>query len=64
VSNVNENTVAARAGLQAGDVIVDSGAKSLNKLADLIDALDSASGSPLEITVARRRERLKITFRR
>jgi S1-C subfamily serine protease len=64
VSNVNENTVAARAGLQAGDVIVESGAKSINKLADLIDALDSAGGSPLEITVARRRERMKITFRR
>jgi len=64
VSNVNENTVAARAGLQAGDVIVESGAKSINKLADLIGALDSAGGSPLEITVARRRERLKITFRR
>jgi hypothetical protein len=64
VSNVNENTVAARAGLQPGDVIVESGAKSINKLADLIDALDSAGGSPLEITVVRRRERLKITFRR
>src|SRR5262247_694418 len=64
VSNVNENTVAARAGLQAGDVIVESGAKSINRLADLIDALDSAGGSPLEITVARRRERLKINFRR
>jgi S1-C subfamily serine protease len=64
VSNVNENTVAARAGLQAGDVIVESGAKSINKLSDLIDALDSAGGSPLEITVARRRERLKITFKR
>jgi S1-C subfamily serine protease len=64
VSNVNENTVAARAGLQAGDVIVESGAKSINRLADLIDALDSAAGSPLEITVARRRERMKITFRR
>jgi len=64
VSNVNENTVAARAGLKAGDVIVESSAKSINKLADLIDALDSAGGSPLEITVARSRERLKITFRR
>jgi S1-C subfamily serine protease len=64
VSNVNENTVAARAALQAGDVILESGAKSINKLADLIDALDSAGGSPLEFTVARNRERLKITFRR
>jgi S1-C subfamily serine protease len=64
VSNVNENTVAARSGLQAGDVIVEAGAKSINKLADLIDALDSAGGSPLEITVARRGERLKIAFKR
>jgi S1-C subfamily serine protease len=64
VSNVNENAAAARAGLQAGDVIVEAGAKSINGLADLIDALDSTGGSPLEITVARRRERLKITFKR
>jgi S1-C subfamily serine protease len=64
VSNVNEGAVAARSGLQAGDVIVDAGARPINKLADLIDALDSASGSPLEITVARRGERVKITFQR
>jgi S1-C subfamily serine protease len=64
VSNVNENTVAARSGLQTGDAIVEAGAKSINRIADLIDALDSAGGSPLEITVARRRERLKIIFRR
>ena len=64
VSNVSENAAAARAGLQAGDVIVEAGAKSINRLADLIDALDSTGGSPLEITVARRRERLKITFKR
>jgi S1-C subfamily serine protease len=64
VSNVSENAAAARAGLQAGDVIVEAGSKSINRLADLIDALDSAGGSLLEITVARRRERLKITFKR
>jgi len=64
VSNVNENTVAARSGLKAGDVIVEAGAKQINRLADLIDALDSASGAPVEITVARRRELIKITFRR
>lgn len=64
VSNVNENTVAARSGLQAGDVIVEAGAKPINRLADLIDALDSAGAASFEITVARRRERVKITFRR
>src|SRR5262245_28164917 len=64
VSNVNENTVAARSGLMAGDVVVEAGAKQINRLADLIEALDSAGGSPVEITVARRRELIKITFRR
>jgi S1-C subfamily serine protease len=64
VSNVSENTVAARSGLQAGDVIVEAGAKPVNRLADLIDALDSAGGSAIEITVARRRERIKIIFQR
>ncbi|HEY7183087.1 MAG TPA: PDZ domain-containing protein [Blastocatellia bacterium] len=64
VSNVTEGAGAARSGLQAGDVIVEAGAKQINKLADLIDALDSASGSPIDITVARRGERLKITYQR
>ncbi len=64
VSNVNENTVAARSGLQAGDVIVEAGAKPINRLADLIDALDDNAAAPIEITVARRRERIKITFQR
>jgi S1-C subfamily serine protease len=63
VSNVNDNTVAARSGLQAGDVIIEAGAKRINRLADLIDALD-AGPAPIEITVARRRERIKITFTR
>ncbi|MBO0727166.1 MAG: PDZ domain-containing protein [Blastocatellia bacterium] len=64
VSNVTEGAGAARSGLQAGDVIVEAGAKPINRLADLIDALDSASGSPIEITLMRRGERLKITFQR
>jgi S1-C subfamily serine protease len=64
VSNVNEGAVAARSGLQAGDVIIAAGAKQINRLADLIDALDFASGSPIEITVARRHERVKIKFQR
>ena len=64
VSNVNENTVSARSGLQAGDVILKAGAKSINRLGELIDALDSTSGSSIEITIARSRERLKITFQR
>jgi S1-C subfamily serine protease len=64
VSNVNEGTLAARSGLLPGDVIINAGAKQINRLADLVDALDSANGSPIEITVARRHERVKITFQR
>jgi len=64
VSNVNEGAVAARSGLQAGDVIIDASGKQINRLADLIEALDSTSGSHIEITVARRRERVKIMFQR
>jgi S1-C subfamily serine protease len=64
VSNVNEGVPAARSGLQPGDVIINAGAKQINRLADLVDALDSANGSPIEITVARRHERVKITFQR
>jgi S1-C subfamily serine protease len=62
VSNVNENTVAARSGLQAGDVIVAAGAKPINRLANLIDALDDAGPAPIDITIARRREIIKIKF--
>jgi S1-C subfamily serine protease len=64
VSNVNEGAVAARSGLQAGDVIIAAGAKQINSINNLIDALDSTGGSPLEITVARRHERVKIRFQR
>jgi S1-C subfamily serine protease len=64
VSNVNEGAIAARSGLQAGDVIINAGAKQINRIADLLDALDSASVSPIEITVARLGKRVKITFQR
>ncbi|HEY6404139.1 MAG TPA: PDZ domain-containing protein [Blastocatellia bacterium] len=64
VSNMNEGTLAARSGLQPGDVIINAGAKQINRLADLVDALDSANGSPIEITVVRSHERVKITFQR
>ncbi len=64
VSNVSEGAVAARSGLKAGDVILEAAAKPVNRLSDLIDALDSAGGARVEITIARRSERMKITFQR
>jgi len=63
VSNVTENDKASRSGLQAGDVIVEVGGKSVTNLDNLIAALDAAGVGPFEITVSRRHERVKITFR-
>lgn len=60
VSNVTEKEKAARAGLQAGDVIIEAGGKPVNNLANLISALDA--GASVEITVSRRRENVKIIF--
>jgi S1-C subfamily serine protease len=63
VSSVAENGKASRSGLQAGDIIIDVGGRSITNLDTLIGALDSAGAEPFEITVSRRRERLKITYR-
>ena len=63
VSNVTENDKAARSGLQSGDVIIEVGGKSITNLDNLIAALDAAGVEPFEITVSRRREHVKITFR-
>ena len=63
VSSVTEDGKASRSGLQAGDIIIEVGGKPITKLADLMRTLDAASAEPIEITVSRRCERLKITFR-
>ena len=63
VSSVTENGKASRSGLQSGDVITEVGGKSITNIAELISALDAAGAEPFEITVSRRRERLKITYR-
>src|SRR5262249_18764948 len=51
VSNVNENTVAARAGLQAGDVIVESGAETIKKATDFFRGSRFPRGPPPQIQV-------------
>lgn len=62
VTNVTEHSKLARAGLQAGDVIVKVGAQEINNLATLTKALDGATAAPTEITVARRRESVKLNL--
>ncbi|MGH9935486.1 MAG: PDZ domain-containing protein, partial [Blastocatellia bacterium] len=63
VSNVTEKEKAARAGLRAGDVIIKAGEKPIDTLDHLIEALDAAT-APVEITISRRREHMKITLQR
>lgn len=64
VTNVTERNKAAKSGLQAGDVIIKVGEKTVTNLATLIGALDAAAGESVEITVSRRREQVKITYQR
>ncbi|MGH9831820.1 MAG: PDZ domain-containing protein, partial [Blastocatellia bacterium] len=64
VTNVIENNKTAKSGLQAGDVIIKVGEKTVTSLATLIGALDAATGESVEITVSRRREQVKIAFHR
>jgi S1-C subfamily serine protease len=63
VSSVTENGKASRSGLQVGDIIIEVGGRSITNLDTLIGALDACGAEPFEITVSRRRERLKITFK-
>lgn len=62
VTNVTENSKLGRAGLQAGDVIIKVGEQEINNLATLTKALDGATTAPTEITVARRRESVKLNL--
>jgi len=64
VSSIAKDNKAQRAGLQAGDVIVQAGDKPVTNLASLIFALDGATGESVEISITRRREKLKLNFPR
>lgn len=62
VSNVVESNKAARAGLQAGDIITKVGEIQIATLPALIKALNEADGEAIEITVSRRREVVKLAL--
>ena len=62
VSNVAENNKAARAGLQAGDVIIKVGEQAITNLATLLKALEPQQSEAIEITVSRRREIVKLAL--
>jgi serine protease Do len=58
VRSVNANSPAARAGLQAGDVVTAAAGKEVAEARQLRDALRSAgAGKPVEITVVRQKSK-------
>jgi membrane-associated protease RseP (regulator of RpoE activity) len=61
-SDVRPGSPAAKAGLQAGDVLVRFGEKSINNLYDFTDALRrSKVGDVVEVTVVRAGQPLKVS---
>lgn len=64
VSSVAEKNKAARAGLQAGDIIIKVGEKQITDLPSLVNALDSSKDEMIEISVSRRREVVKLSLPR
>jgi hypothetical protein len=61
-SDVRPSSPAAKAGLQAGDVLVHFGDKSINNLYDFTDALRrSKVGDVVEVTVLRNGQPLKVS---
>ncbi len=64
IATVNENSPAARAGLQAGDVVTIVAENSVTELAGLLQALDNAVGNSVKLTVMRRRTTMILAFNR
>ena len=64
VASVADKNKAARAGLQAGDVIVKAGDQPVSNMLSLINALDNSKGEVIEISVSRRKETIKISLPR
>lgn len=61
VNNVRENTPAARAGIKAGDVIVEADGKAVKNDSDLIRALNDKKDGDIVLTVVRDKNRQTIS---
>jgi S1-C subfamily serine protease len=62
LSGIRANSPAEKAGLKAGDVIVEFGGQKVSNIYDYTFALDAAKiGQPVEIVVTRDGQRVKIT---
>jgi serine protease Do len=63
ISNVNENSPAAKAGLKAGDVIVEVEGKAVGNLSELIRGINEKKEGEVTLTILRNRNRqtVKVT---
>lgn len=61
VSNVRENSPAAKAGLKAGDVIVDADGQALANTAELTKALSNKDKKTVNLTILRNKNRQNVT---
>lgn len=57
ISNVRSNSPAAKAGLKAGDIIVEADGKAVKEMSDLIRALSDKKEGDVSLTIIRDRNR-------
>ena len=61
VTNVNENSPAAKGGLKAGDVIVEADGKAVDNTMELMKALNAKEKGSVTLTVIRNKNRQTVT---
>ncbi|MBS1793245.1 MAG: PDZ domain-containing protein [Acidobacteria bacterium] len=61
INNVRENSPAAKAGLKAGDVIVEADGKAVKNNVDLIRAVNEKKDGDVTLTIVRDRNRQTVT---
>jgi len=61
INNVREDSPAARAGLRAGDIIVEADGKEVKNNADLIRALNEKKEGAINLTIIRDRQRQTVS---
>ncbi|MEE8560577.1 MAG: PDZ domain-containing protein, partial [Gemmatimonadota bacterium] len=61
VTSVRDESPAAKAGLQAGDVIVALGGESVGDLGDVVGSVRGAEAGPMEVEVMRDGQRRTLT---
>lgn len=62
ISEVNENSPAAKAGLKAGDIIVETNGKAVKGDIDLIRSINEKKEGDLTLTIVRDRKRQTVTI--